>query len=220
MVDSLAFRYQEISGTVKQACLIAVSKMQPVEALAELYHLGHRDFGENYAQELIEKAAALTARGLKGIRWHFIGHLQTNKVKSIIPWVSAVHSVDSLKLALELSKRWSPLNKPNPLSIFIEVNIAGEEAKAGIAPGEARTLCEQIARECPALRLEGLMCIPPASGDPRSAFIQLRELEAECRPFTRSGLSMGMSSDFPVALEEGATHVRVGTRLFGVRPSA
>ncbi len=220
MADTLASRYQEISNASQKACLIAVSKLQPTDALAELYDLGHRDFGENYAQELNEKATALAARGMKGIRWHFIGHLQTNKVKTIIPWVSAVHSVDSFKLAAELSKRWAPLNKPHPLPVFIEINLAGEAAKAGVAAQDARALCLSVARECPSLQLEGLMCIPPAGEDSRVSFAKLRKLEATCWPFTRGGLSMGMSSDFPVALEEGATHVRVGTRLFGARPGA
>ena len=134
-----------------------------------------------------------------------------------MPWVSAIHSVDSLKLAAEISRRWTALGRPVPLSIFIEVNLSNESAKAGIAPEEVRTLCEQISSECPALQLEGLMCIPESAGDPRLAFKKLNELEATCRPFTHGGLSMGMSSDFEAAIEEGATHVRVGTRLFGPR---
>jgi pyridoxal phosphate enzyme (YggS family) len=196
--------------------LIAVSKKQSIEMIQELYRLGHRDFGENYVQELIEKAEELKRRGCSEIRWHFIGHLQTNKVKALMPYVYAIHAVDSLRLASEISKRWMALGKGSKLSIFLEVNIDRESSKAGVSPDEAVALATQL-NTLEGLELQGLMCIPAAEENSRSRFIELRALEEKCRPSTRGLLSMGMSSDFEVAIQEGATHVRVGTALFGER---
>jgi PLP dependent protein len=204
--------------------LIAVSKTQPIEAIQELYGFGHRDFGENYVQELTEKAQTLLDEGITDIRWHFIGHLQTNKVKQLLPYVTSIQSVDSIRLAQEISKRLQSLHAQTSeesrklLPIFLNVNIDQEESKDGVAPIDAREVCEAIST-LPGLSLEGLMCIP-APSTPESqhlAFHRLRELEYLCRPFTHGQLSMGMSSDFAIAIQEGATHVRVGTSLFGQR---
>ena len=136
---SLSQRYQEILGRISGAkarrleggelTLVAVSKNQPIEKIEELYSLGHRDFGENYSQELCSKAKEMAAKGYTDLRWHFIGHLQTNKVKDIVPWVYSVHSVDSEKLALELAKRWSQRGRSGTLPCFVEVNLDGEETK-------------------------------------------------------------------------------------------
>jgi pyridoxal phosphate enzyme (YggS family) len=221
-------RYKEISARIASALhdsarrdsvvFIAVSKVQSVDAIQTLYDLGQRDFGENYAQEMLEKAEHFLEQGIRGIRWHFIGHLQTNKVKQILPFVASIHSVDSLKLAQEISKRWVPLSQGRDLPIFLAVNIDSEDSKEGVKTSEVRAISEEIS-QLPGLSLEGLMCIPKpvADGKPTEAFARLGQLEIACRPFTKGKLSMGMSDDFPEAIAEGATHIRVGTSLFGKR---
>lgn len=214
-------RYREILRQISpQTTLIAVTKTHPVEAIQALYHLGHRDFGENYVQELLEKAQQLQSQGLQDIRWHFIGHLQTNKVKTLIPWVHSIHTVDSEKLAHELSKRWKASGRPGKLPVFIEVNIDREESKSGLLPEEVLEFTKKIA-EFSELEIQGLMCIPsPSSPEQvKAAFRHLKELEAQCRPQTAGQLSMGMSSDYLIALNEGATHIRLGTVLLGTRPA-
>lgn len=213
-------KIQAASGNARPT-LIAVSKIQPIASIEALYQLGQRDFGENYVQEMVAKAQELDAKGLKDIRWHFIGHLQTNKVKALIPWVHSVHAVDSEKLARELAKRWKESGRPGRLPIFIEVNIDQEESKSGLKPEETPALAEKLA-QIPELSLQGLMCIP-APGTPeqgRAAFRRLKELEIRCRPHTQGQLSMGMSADFEAALQEGATQIRLGTVLFGPRETA
>jgi pyridoxal phosphate enzyme (YggS family) len=228
MSTDLAANYRQImrritalAGGAGKVTLIAVSKTQPAEAIEALYSLGHRDFGENYAQELIEKATQLES-ACPGIRWHFIGHLQTNKVKTLLPYVHAVHSVDSERLAGELDKRWRQLHSGDVrLSCFLEVNIDGEATKSGIHPETAPPLAETIASSYGALKLEGLMAIPAAgeAAAVQKSFAALRELETKCRPHTSGRLSMGMSGDYELAIPEGATHIRVGTALFGPRHS-
>lgn len=196
--------------------LLAVSKGQPISAIEELYQAGQRDFGENYVQELAEKAEQLVFK-CPGIRWHFIGHLQSNKVKVLVPWLGMVHSVHSADIALELSKRWGQMGRNWNLPILLEVNIDMESSKRGIDPKEVQELVERIS-EIPGLDLRGLMCIPAAvRAENGEAFRALRVLEEKCQPFTQGELSMGMSNDFLVAVREGATWVRIGTLLFGLR---
>jgi len=187
--------------------LVAVSKGQPIEAVLLAFAAGQTAFGENYAQELHEKADALTEAD-----WHFIGALQTNKAKIVVGHAALVHTCDRLALAQELSKRASGKNLTQ--RILLEVNVGREPQKGGALPEDLEGLCAAV-RELEALRCEGLMCIPPAGEDPRPHFRSLRELR------DRLGLrelSMGMSADFEVAIEEGATIVRVGTAIFGERP--
>ncbi len=229
-MTDLETRYQAIRERIRKAALrsgredssvtlMAVSKTQSADAVEALWKLGHRDFGENYAQELLEKARELSRRGCEGIRWHFIGHLQTNKVKALLPAVQAIHSVDSLKLAQEIDKRWRALGKAHPLEVFLEVNLDGEESKSGLASGAVAPLVQEM-RALPGLRLAGLMAIPAPRGpdqDEAEPFRRLRELESGLHPLSKGGLSMGMSGDFETAIAEGATHVRVGTALFGER---
>jgi len=195
--------------------LVAVSKTQPAEAIREAYAAGQRHFGENYAQEWREKAAALA--DLEGVVWHFIGALQTNKVKLLLragqPTVTWVHTVDRLPVAEELSRRSAQLGVTT--RVLLEVNVAGEGSKSGCAPAEAPGLAAVVAR-LPALELRGLMCIPPALGDPRPHFAALRSLR-DGMPFDLPDLSMGMSSDYESALAEGSTMVRIGTAIFGER---
>jgi len=235
MIDT---QYAEIQTQIKAALasakrtdpvtLIAVSKFQTIDAIRALYELGQRDFGENYVQELAEKAQTFLDDEITDIRWHFIGHLQSNKVKQVLPYVSSIQSVDSFKLAQEISKRWRTLHSEGAeageenskvLPIFLNVNIDEEKSKDGIAPIDTREVCEAIST-LPGLKLEGLMCIPAPAPTPLAQaqpFHRLRELEHLCRPFTHGQLSMGMSSDFPIAIQQGATHIRVGTSLFGKR---
>ena len=192
--------------------LVAVSKTQPASAVREAYAAGQRDFGENYVQELVAKANELS--DLPDLRWHFIGHLQRNKVKDVLPIASLVQAVDRIELAREINRR---ATKRAP--VLIEVNLAGEEQKAGAAIAALPELIEAI-RALPLLELRGLMAVPPASEDPeltRPYFQQLRELARANEGASHLELSMGMSSDFEVAVEEGASIVRVGSSIFGSR---
>ncbi len=192
--------------------LIAVSKLQPAEAIREAYAAGQRDFGENYAQELRDKLAALA--DLDGIRWHAIGPLQTNKAKYVAGRVTLVQTLDRVELARELVRRAGP----GGVDALVEVNVAGEAQKHGVLPAELPSRLAEL-RAVDGLRVRGLMCIPPAAEDPEASrpyFSRLRALRDERLP--GGLLSMGMSADFSIAIAEGATHVRVGTAIFGARP--
>jgi pyridoxal phosphate enzyme (YggS family) len=189
--------------------LVAVSKTQPAEAIREAYAAGQRHFGENYAQEWRAKAEALA--DLPDLTWHFIGSLQSNKAKYLAGKVSWVHTVDRLELARELSRRCAAAGAT--MNVLLEVNLGGEAQKGGCAPAEAPALAEAV-RALPALTLRGLTCIPPPEEDPRPHFRALRALRDR---LGLAELSMGMSADWPVAVEEGATFVRVGTAIFGER---
>lgn len=190
--------------------LVAVSKTQGPDAIREAYAAGQRDFGENYAQEWRAKADALA--DLDGLVWHFIGSLQTNKVKYLAGRVAAIHTVDRLELAREISRRFGA--RQATARVYLEVNTGGEATKAGCTPQEAPALAEAV-RALPALDLAGLMCIPPPEEDPRPHFRLLRALRDR---LGLPGLSMGMSSDWRIAVEEGSTCVRIGTAIFGDRP--
>jgi pyridoxal phosphate enzyme (YggS family) len=186
--------------------LIAVSKTKPLAMLQEAVAAGQRIFGENYAQELREKAEALP-----GVEWHFIGALQTNKAKLVVGRAALIHTCDRLALAQELSKRAKAAAIVQ--RVLLEVNVGGEPQKAGVLPAEAPRLLDEV-RALPVLACEGLMCIPPAEGDPRAHFRALRALASA---LGLAQLSMGMSADYEAAIEEGATLVRVGTAIFGER---
>lgn len=218
MTDDLASRYAAVRSQVPPSItVIAVSKLQPIEKIEALFKLGHRDFGENYAQELVQKAVELRARGCDGIRWHMIGPLQRNKVKMVLPEIFALHTLDGVKLADEIEKRWEASQRTDALCVFVQVNVDAEASKSGMAPAEVPALCAEVAKR-PHLRMEGLMCIPdPDRSDVLAPFQALRELEKRCQPHTRGQLSMGMSADWEVALQAGATHVRIGTSIFGER---
>ena len=224
--------YKRVEEKVQRACeragrkreevtLIAVSKTKPLSMIEELLPLGVRDFGENKVQELTAKAEVLS----KDIRWHMIGHLQRNKVKYVVDKACMIHSVDSFRLAEEISKEAE--KKGVEVPILLEVNVAGEESKFGIRPEETEELARQIAL-LPNLHIQGLMTIAPYVENPennRQIFRNLRNLsvDIERKKFdnvTMSVLSMGMTGDYEVAIEEGATHVRVGTGIFGERDYA
>lgn len=207
--------------------LIAVSKLQGCDAIREAYAAGQRDFGENYVQELNEKAAEL--RALAEIRWHLIGHLQRNKARKIAALVTAVHSVDSCELSAELGKRVAAAEAERAallgaertrLDVLVEVSIAGEAQKSGAALSEVARVVDAVEREA-ALRLRGLMCVPPQSEhaeDARPHFEALVRLRDELGgPARLPELSMGMTADLEVAIGAGATWVRVGTAIFGQR---
>lgn len=201
-----------------EVTLIAVSKTKPVEMIKEAYDTGIRDFGENRVQEIMEKYPLLPS----DIRWHLIGHLQTNKVKYIIDKVCMIHSVDSLKLAEEISRQAVKHNVT--VDILIEVNVAGEDTKFGVKPEDTIDLCRSIST-LPGIRIRGLMTVAPFTSDPeenRPVFCALRQLFVDIDGKNIDNvcmdcLSMGMSGDYTVAIEEGATFVRVGTSIFGQR---
>ena len=206
----IATRLEAVRRTLRPpVTLVAVSKSQPTEAIREAYASGQRDFGENYVQEWREKAEALA--GLPGLTWHFIGSLQTNKVKYLAGRVALVHTVDREDLGREIAKRWEKAGAR--ARVLVEVNLGGEASKAGCAASSVPALVELL-RGLPALDVAGLTCIPPPDEDPRPYF---RELRAMRDRLGLVELSMGMSGDYPVAVEEGATIVRVGTAIFGER---
>lgn len=220
---------EHVENTIDEACrqsgrdrsevtLIAVSKTKPVEMLKEAYEIGCRDFGENKVQELVDKYEVLP----KDIRWHMIGHLQRNKVKYIVDKVYLIHSVDSLRLAEEISKEAAKKNVD--VNILVEVNVAGEETKFGTGCKEAKQLVRDIA-QLPHVHIQGLMTIAPYvenSEENRIYFQQLKKLSVDISSenidnVSMKVLSMGMTGDYAVAVSEGATYVRVGTGIFGER---
>ena len=201
-----------------EVTLIAVSKTKPVPMLQEVYDLGIRDSGENKVQEMCDKMEVLP----QDIKWHMIGHLQTNKVKYIVGKTALIHSVDSLKLAEEIQKQ--AIKKDVHVPILVEVNIAGEESKFGISKEEAMELVRQIS-SLDHLQIKGLMTIAPFvdnAEDNRLYFRGIRQLSVDIANQNIDNvcmdiLSMGMTGDYAVAIEEGATMVRVGTGIFGAR---
>ena len=217
-------RVLERMGAACRACgrdpsdvtLVAVSKFHDASAVSALAACGQTIFGESYIQEALPKIEAAPA----GLSWHFIGHLQRNKAKLAVGRFDLIHTVDNVELAHILQKRAA--DQQLTQAVCLQVNVAGEGQKSGVAPENLDTLAEAVA-ECPNLRLDGLMVIPPVFDDPegaRPAFARLRQLRDALasrlgRPLPT--LSMGMSGDLEAAITEGATHVRVGTDLFGPR---
>lgn len=197
--------------------LVAVSKTKAASLVDEALQVGQHLFGENYVQELMAKAGQLPAA-----EWHFIGSLQSNKVKQLVGLVTMIHSVDRLSLAQEIDRQWR--KQQQSCDILIEVNLAEETSKGGASEAEVMELARQFAL-LPNLRVRGLMTMPPFSQDPEGArpyFRRLRQLAQKIAAAEISGvemdeLSMGMSADFEVAIEEGATLVRVGSAIFGGR---
>ncbi len=190
--------------------LIAVTKKFPAEVIREAYGLGLRRFGENYVQEFEAKHPALA--GLPDAEFHLIGHLQSNKTRPAAELFQVIETVDSPKLARRLDEMG------RPLEVMIEVKLSEEGTKAGAAPEELTGLIAAIRSTCPQLRLTGLMTMPPWNDDPEATRPYFRRLAELGRKHALEKLSMGMSHDFEAAIEEGATHLRVGTALFGPRP--
>jgi pyridoxal phosphate enzyme (YggS family) len=227
--QELRDRFQRVRTRIESACadsgrdpqgvrLVAATKLRAPELLQAALGVGIDVFGENYVQELVEKAESV---GDSRARWHFIGHLQRNKVKGLLPHVDRIHSVDSWRLAFEISRRAESLGRNLP--VCLEVNIGGEESKGGFEPDQLRAEFAELL-ELPGLCIDGLMTLPPYRDDPREVrpfFQRLRELRdglAERFGCPLPELSMGMSADLEAAVAEGATWVRVGTALFGPRP--
>jgi len=198
--------------------LLAVSKLHGAQDILALFQAGQPMFGENYVQEALGKMALLPAE----VSWHFIGHLQTNKVKSVVGRFALVHGVDSLKLARSLQGQAAAQGVVQ--DVLVQVNLAGETQKSGILEAKLPVLAEFLAAS-PSLRWQGLMLMPPFFDDPdraRPYFARLRELAETLRAsfgLPLPELSMGMTGDFEAAIEEGATLVRIGTRIFGERDS-
>lgn len=202
----------------EEVSLIAVSKTKPIPMLQEAYDAGCRDFGENKVQEIMDKIDRLPS----DIRWHMIGHLQTNKVKYIVGKVFLIHSVDSLHLAKAISKE--AVKQNTTVNILIEVNVAKEDTKYGAMAEDTVSLVEKIAL-LPGISVKGLMTIAPYVENPqenRQYFVKLKQLAVDIKSKNIDNvhmdiLSMGMTGDYMVAIEEGATYVRVGTGIFGER---
>lgn len=200
--------------------LVAVSKTVSVEKIIEAHEAGAELFGENRVQEALEKIERL---GQDGPNWHFIGHLQKNKVNQLLGRFDLIHSVDSAALAQVINEKSLARNLITP--VLIQVNVSGEASKFGMAPNELESTLRALSKLV-AVRVEGLMTIPPYAPDPeksRNVFARLRELRDQMDELGMEGiclkeLSMGMSNDFAVAIEEGATLVRVGSAIFGDRP--
>lgn len=225
IVNHLAAVQERIRQAAEQAGrepgsvrLVAVSKTRPAADIELAVQAGQRLFGENYVQELVVKAAVVQ----EPVEWHYIGHLQSNKVRQLAGLVTMIHSVDRLSLAEEISRQWGRLG--SSCAILVQVNVAQEASKSGTTTREALDLIRQVSL-LPHLRVRGLMTMPPFFDDPEAArpyFRQLRRLAEQIRTAAIPGvvldeLSMGMSGDFEVAIEEGATLVRVGTAIFGER---
>jgi pyridoxal phosphate enzyme (YggS family) len=225
-------RWRAVQARVVAACeragrppaevtIVAVSKTHPLDAIREALAAGATDFGENYAQELASKALELATSGApqpSALRWHFVGRLQRNKAKLVAGRVALVHAVDTVELAEELARRAGGVLQP----ILLAVNLGGEATKGGVTPGEAPALARALAGVA-GTSLDGLMTMPPPSDDPEASrphFAALRALRDRLRDDLGHALpvlSMGMSHDFEVAIACGATHVRIGTAIFGPR---
>ncbi len=227
MQFNLVQRWREVTGQMAHAAakagrtpesvrLVAVSKYHPAEAIRSLYLAGQKSFGENYVQEALLKMSRLPQE----IDWHFIGHVQTNKVKSVVGQFSLIHGLDSLKLARAMQKQAQCLDVVQ--DVLVQVNLAREGQKCGIFPEDLQELADFLSRSTH-LRWQGLMLMPPFFDDPervRPLFASLRVLAEKLRAewgLLLPELSMGMTGDFEAAIEEGATLVRIGTRIFGER---
>ncbi len=228
--ERIAAATQRVGRRPDAIRVVAVTKSVEVDVIRTAIEMGLTEIGESRVQELIKRAGMIhehltRRRKLNSAdpppepHWHMVGHLQRNKVRALLPWVQTIHSVDSLRLAEEISAEASRMGRTIPL--LIEVNVAGEKSKYGIAVGAATHFVDHI-RELPALQIVGLMTMAPLEDDPETArihFARLRELFEEIRGERMVGpefreLSMGMSHDFEVAIEEGATMIRIGTALF------
>jgi pyridoxal phosphate enzyme (YggS family) len=221
-IDISAWKHILDALTPYGATLVAVSKLQPAEAVRQLYDLGQRDFGENYVQELLEKQAALP----KDIRWHFIGHLQSNKVRHIAPFIHLIHGTDSASLLKEINKQGIKNNRT--ISCLLQVRIAREETKFGMTVADAEALLNGgFIASLDRVSLQGFMGMATLSDDPAILHDEFRSLKSfsdrmcslPASPVQGKILSMGMTSDFSIALEEGSTMVRIGSAIFGERPA-
>lgn len=210
-IDRACDRARRDPSTIR---LVAVGKGHGPDAIRAAYEAGQRDFGESYVQELVGKAEA--CKDLRDLRWRFIGHLQRNKAKSVVTVARAVETVDTVRLAEELDKRAAAARAC--IEVLLQVNVGGEAQKSGCAPLDVPELVAAV-RALASLELRGLMTVPPHTDDPEGARPHFRALRALAERHGLPELSMGMTHDLEVALEEGATTVRIGTAIFGPRPS-
>ena len=212
IADNIRKLKSELPSTVE---LVAVSKFKPVEAIREAYEAGQRSFGENRPQELAAKAPQLPA----DIVWHFIGHLQTNKVKLVVPYAHLIHSVDSERLLAEIDKAARAAGKV--MDCLLEIHIAEEQTKQGFTPDEAVALAREAEDRYPNIRLRGVMGMATFTDDREQVRREFRSLKAVSERLSFlpgcDTVSMGMSGDWPIAVEEGTTIVRIGTAIFGKR---
>ena len=216
--DDIKAACNKAGRATEEVTLITVSKTKPISLLKEAYDAGSRDFGENKVQEMLDKIPEMPS----DVRWHMIGHLQRNKVKYIVDKVYLIHSVDSVRLAEEISKE--AIKKQVEVDILIEVNVALEESKFGTTTEEAVALVDEISK-LPGIHIKGLMTIAPfveEEEENRLIFRKLKQLSVDIAEknidnVSMNVLSMGMTGDYRVAVEEGATYVRVGTGIFGER---
>ena len=215
---SIANRLQKVKESLpSQVTLVAVSKTHPVASVEEAYQAGQKDFGENKVQELLQKQKQLPA----DIRWHLIGHLQTNKVKLVVSFVSLIHSVDSVKLLQEINKQALKVNRM--VDCLLQIHIASEETKFGMSYAECRELLDSgLLKDMKGVRIRGLMGMASNTNDEnqiQKEFERLRDFFEECKlkDFRFDILSMGMSSDYLMAVSEGSNMVRVGSTIFGER---
>jgi len=217
--DDIRAAAQKSGQDASRVTLIAVSKKKPPEMIQQAIDAGQKDFGENYIQEAMEKIDLL---GRKSAIWHFIGHLQSNKAKFAVKYFDLIHTVDKVKLAKEINRQAQKIGKMQ--EILLQVNISQETTKSGAKENEIVAIAKQVYR-FDNLHISGLMCMPPFFDDPEDARIYFKRLKQISKDIealnlpntTMTHLSMGMSNDFPIAVEEGATLVRVGTAIFGAR---
>jgi pyridoxal phosphate enzyme (YggS family) len=227
--DRIRTAAERVGRSEKDVLLVAVTKTRSPEEIALAIRAGVTDVGENKVQEIIEKfdkverLAEQSGTGAN-VKWHMIGHLQRNKVKYIIDKADVIHSVDSIRLAEEIDRRAA--DRGRTMDVLVQINAAGEESKFGVPTDEARPLIGAIVEKCKAVRVRGIMSIAPAAEDPedvRRYFREVKELydviasEADGERLTAEYLSMGMTHDFEVAIEEGSNLVRIGTGIFGAR---
>ncbi len=232
-MKTIAERVADIQAEVAEACdragrtpeevtVLAATKTRTVPEIVEAVQAGVTHLGENYVQELVAKKAEIDAAGYDSISWHAIGHIQRNKVRLLVSFCTLIQSVDSLRLAEEIDTRAARVGRTQP--VLVEVNVSGEASKFGVTPAQVGELARRIT-ELPHLELQGLMTMPPYSEDPETSRPQFQVLRALAEELVKSDLpgeamrhlSMGMSGDYQVAVEEGATIIRLGTVLFGPR---
>lgn len=227
-MSELAQRYNQIVEQVASASaasgksasditLVVVTKNHPPQLVFDLLDLGARDFGENRDQEASPKAKEVLASSGEAMRWHFIGQLQTNKVRSVLEYADLIHSLDRESLLVELQKR--TIDRPKPLGVFIQVNLTEDPARGGVRVNDLDAFATKVL-DSPGLRLEGLMGVGGLDKDPAVEFGRLAGLSTKLQILApeAKGLSMGMSSDFEVAIGFGATHLRIGAAITGKRP--
>ena len=225
----LTERYRSVNDRIAASCvaagravsdveLVVVTKNHSAEVVAELYDLGHRQFGENRDQEAGPKAEALAAAGRLDAKWHFVGQLQSNKVRTVLNYATCIHSIDRSSLVKELAKQLG--NRELEIEGFIELNLTDDPGRGGVEPANLPQLAEQVL-EIPQIRLMGVMAVAGLGVDPRVDFEKTLAASERLRGIAPSAdkLSIGMSEDFEIAIEMGATHIRVGSAITGPRPN-